>query len=366
MAAEVIHLSGTAVVEDHTELSDLWLVDGQIRFDKPLGVVSRQIDGVVLPGLVDVHCHVGLSPKGAVPPELARVQAITNRDAGVLLIRDGGVAQQPHSTRWMDQDPAMPRLLRCGQHIARFKRYQPHIGLEAEPDNLAAMASAQAKVGDGWVKLVGDWIDRTMDQPDLALLWPDQALAGAINQVHALGARVTMHVFSHQGAAQALRCGVDCIEHGFGMDAALMDQAVSQGVAVVPTMLQRANLIKIAQAGQEKYPVWAAHLNALYQARFTQAKQLFQAGVPLLLGTDPSPGIKHGQLAAEAAAMVQAGIPAAAVVKAASWGARRFLGVPGLADAAPADLVVYRADPREDIFQLGSPKAVILRGIQVA
>ena len=52
----------------------------------------------------------------------------------------------------------------------------------------------QARWGDGWVKLVGDWIDR--DVGDLAPLWSDDVLKAAIDAAHANGARVTAHVFS--------------------------------------------------------------------------------------------------------------------------------------------------------------------------
>ena len=36
----------------------------------------------------------------------------------------------------------------------------------------------QARFGDGWVKLVGDWIDRSVG--DLAPLWSDRVLKDAI------------------------------------------------------------------------------------------------------------------------------------------------------------------------------------------
>ena len=38
-------------------------------------------------------------------------------------------------------------------------------------------------MGDGWVKLVGDWIDR--DIGDLAPLWSDDVLKAAIDAAHA-------------------------------------------------------------------------------------------------------------------------------------------------------------------------------------
>lgn len=45
-----------------------------------------------------------------------------------------------------------------------------------------------------------------------------------------------------------------------------------------------------------------------------------------------------------------------------SWAARAYLGLPGLAEGAPADAVVYDSDPRADLGQLDHPRAVILRG----
>ena len=42
--------------------------------------------------------------------------------------------------------------------------------------------------------------------------------------------------------------------------------------------------------------------------------------------------------------------------------AREWLGRPGLVEGADADLVVYGADPREDVTVIAEPKGVVLRG----
>ena len=57
-----------------------------------------------------------------------------------------------------------------------------------------------------------------------------------------------------------------------------------------------------------------------------------------------------------------AGMPAMDVLRAGSWGAREWLGFPGLVDGGLADLVVYDEDPREDLRTLLAPRHVILRG----
>jgi len=91
-------------------------------------------------------------------------------------------------------------------------------------------------------------------------------------------------------------------------------------------------------------------------------RDLHDAGVQLLVGTDAGGTIGHGRLPHEAAELVRAGIPAAEVLAMASWRTRAFLGVPGLVEGESADLVVYGDDPRADIRVLAAPRAVVLHG----
>ena len=57
-----------------------------------------------------------------------------------------------------------------------------------------------------------------------------------------------------------------------------------------------------------------------------------------------------------------AGLRAHDALAAGSWSARAYLGLGGLIPGAPADAVVYDADPRLDLDRLNAPRAVILRG----
>ncbi|MDR2380184.1 MAG: amidohydrolase family protein [Bifidobacteriaceae bacterium] len=366
MATEVIHLSGAVIVDGETEVTDVWSVAGRLTFDKPSRAADLRIEGVVVPGLVDVHCHIGLGEGGAVPPREARAQALADRDTGVLLARDAGCPREPYNTRWLDGEAWAPRLIRCGQHLARAKRYLRYLARDVEPDDLPDAVEQEALAGDGWVKLVGDWIDRSLPEPDLALLWPDDRLSEAVARAREVGARLTIHVFSAAGAAQALRCGLDCLEHGTGLDAAMMAEAAARGVRVVPTMIQREHFAEIAAAGRGRFPRWEAHLRRLYEERYDQARALYEAGVPLLVGSDESTNIPHGVFCTEIELLALAGIPPEAIVAAASWDARRYLGIPGIEEGASADVVVYAADPRETVGVFRAPQAVVLRGEVVA
>ena len=108
------------------------------------------------------------------PADVAEQHALTERAAGALLLRDAG---SPADTRWMDERDDLPRIVRAGRHIARPKRYLRNYADEVEPDDLVAAVERQAARGDGWVKLVGDWIDREVG--DLTPLWPAETAAAA-------------------------------------------------------------------------------------------------------------------------------------------------------------------------------------------
>ena len=158
MVSPVLHIKGSVLVGPQEVRDDLWVVGGQITYDAPsAGADVQTVAGWVLPGLVDAHAHVGLDAMGAVDDVTSEMQAITNRDIGTLLVRDAG---SPADTRWVDDRPDLPRIVRAGRHIARTRRYIRNYAHEIEPEDLAKYVRQEARVGDGWVKLVGDWIDR--------------------------------------------------------------------------------------------------------------------------------------------------------------------------------------------------------------
>jgi imidazolonepropionase-like amidohydrolase len=353
-----LHLAGVVLPEG--EHRDLWVVDGLIRTEPIANAQTIAAGAWIMPGLVDAHCHVGLERQGAVSDDRAEEQALADRDAGALLLRDAG---SPVDTRWIDSRDDLPKIIRAGRHIARPKRYLRNYGAEVEPEELITEVERQAVRGDGWVKLVGDWIDR--DVGDLAPLWPADLAKAAITRAHERGSRVTAHVFGEQAAAELVAAGIDGIEHGTGIDDATISLMAERQVALVPTMIQLDNFEAYAQAGEEKYPAYARHIRALYASRLGRFAKALDAGVPIYAGTDAGGFLPHGLVGNEIAALAQFS-SAEYALGAGCWRARDWLGRPStLTDGAPADLVVFDADPRGDLNVLRSPRCVILRGAVV-
>jgi imidazolonepropionase-like amidohydrolase len=356
----VLQLRGV-LLPDETE-RDAWLVDGRLTFERYSGEAETiSQDGYVLPGFVDAHCHVGLSPEGHVPdPEGQAEQAARDRDAGALLLRDAGSPVDNTSVQRRDD---LPRLIRAGRHIARPHRYIRDLGVEVEPEDLVAEVERQAARGDGWVKLVGDWIDRSTG--DLGPVWPDNALHDAVARAHDLGVRVAVHVFGEDALPALIAAGVDSIEHGTGLTEELLDEVVRRGLAVVPTLINIDNFPSIAATGEAKFPIYAAHMRALHATSRQRIRLAWEAGIPIYTGTDAGGSMYHGLLREEIRELVGAGIPGAEVIAQASWRAREWLGLPGLVEGAPGDLVVFDADPRSDLATLAKPQRIVLRGAVV-
>jgi imidazolonepropionase-like amidohydrolase len=336
---------------------ELWIVDGRISLEPVTGADTVFNGGWILPGLVDAHCHVGLGSHGAIALDEAVAQAEMEREAGALLLRDCG---SPTDTRSLDDRADLPRIIRAGRHLAKPRRYVRGLAIDIEDESqLPELVAEQARCGDGWVKLVGDWIDR--DQGDLAPLWSNEALKTAVEAAHGHGARVTAHVFGEDALPGLINAGIDCIEHGTGLTDDTIELMVEHGTALVPTLINIENFPGIADSAG-RYPTYATHMRDLYAKCYPRMAAARDAGIPIYAGTDAGSMIAHGRIADEIEALKGIGMSPTEAVGAACWDARRWLGRPGLDDSASADLLCYSDDPRRGPGVLNRPDLVILRG----
>ena len=340
---------------------EFWVAGGLVTFEAQADADSAVDGGWIVPGLVDAHNHVGIAPGLGVTIERARGFAYADARAGALLIREVG---SPLDTHPLDGDPLCPRFLRAGKHIARPKRYLRDYGVELDdPDRLAAEVATQAKAGDGWVKLVGDWIDREVG--DLAPLWTREQLDAAVAAAHENGARITAHVFGADALPDIVGAGFDSIEHGTGLDEDLIDEMVRRDIALVPTLIQLENFPGIADSA-DRFPRYQATMRALYDGRTEVFARAREAGVRIYAGTDAGGFIEHGRIVDEVEALTTIGLSPLDALAAASSGPREWLGVAGIEEGARADFLVLDADPAQDPSTLRRPVHVVCSGEKIA
>jgi imidazolonepropionase-like amidohydrolase len=225
---------------------------------------------------------------------------------------------------------------------------------------LADAAVAETLASGGWCKVYADWVgdEYDLDAPPL----PAGRLAELTRRVHAVGGRVAVHAQTAEGARAAVDAGVDSLEHGLGLDPALLDRMAAQNTALVPTFTVWDTFEQVARSARsEQFREWFRTAHAGLGPLVSAA---YEAGVAVLAGTDSygTATLPHGKVAGEVRQLAASPMPTVAAIGAASWTARSFLGYPGLEHGAPADLVAYDRDPRTDLGVLDTPARVIHRG----
>src|SRR5690242_8021994 len=341
----VLRVRGYALPDG--EPVDLY-ADGDRWTTDPVPGAELAGEGWLVPGLVDAHTHPGAKVPGDPLDETVLREDLREQvAAGVTLIRSPGLAGDPPD--WFGEDPDVPRAMHAGLWIARHGHFFDGWGRRADLADLPAVAAGQA-ARSGWAKLIADW--QPGDDP-----LPGDVLRAVVSAVHGAGGRVAVHSQHAAGGAAAVAAGVDSLEHGMGLDPALLPQMARQGTALTPTLsVITESLAQMRQRPDGPRKQW-------YLAGATAHGQLAaaaaEAGGTLLAGTDSRP---CGRVIGEIRALADAGVPAQLAIGAGSWAARSYLGIAGLGEGAPADAVVYDADPRRDLAHLAAPRAVVLRG----
>ncbi|WP_122820870.1 amidohydrolase family protein [Varibaculum vaginae] len=359
-------LSGNFYYREHANQDPRWM-RGQLTITEDGYFGSFREDLTVqgdyfLPGFCDVHCHIGFVAVGQLAtPQEALAQAEADRDCGILAIRDCGNLEYAPGILG---NRALPPIIRCGRHIARPKRYMRLLPIEVENLNdLPQVMASQAEQSDGWVKIVADWIDRSNGaDSDLDPLWPTKILKEGIAAAHQVGARVTAHAFSHKAIAGLLEAGIDCIEHGSGIDEDQAQECASRGIPVTPTLLQVELFDEFAAQAGKKYPIYAATMQKMWERRREHFVMLHDAGVQLLPGTDSGGYQPHGELGRELMLWERGGVSASEIIDFATWRVRDFLGIAAIELGARADYLRYSSDPTGDLMRALSPEKVALLG----
>lgn len=341
----VLRVRGPALPDG--EPVDLY-ADGDRWTTEPVAAAELVAEGWLLPGLVDAHTHPGADKPGQPLDErLLRDDLHEHVAAGVTMIRSPGLAGDPPA--WFGRDSDVPRAVHAGPWIAQHGQFFDGWGRRAAHAELPALAAAQA-AQTGWAKLIADW--GPDDEPI-----PAGVLQDVVTAVHAAGGRVAVHSQQAAGGEAAVAAKVDSLEHGMCLDQDLLAEMAAQGTALTPTLsVIAASLQNVRRRPDSPRKHWYVRGASVHGQLAAAAAE---AGVTILAGTDSRP---HGRIIDEIRSLSEAGVRPHDALAAGSWAARSYLGLPGLVPGAPADAVVYDADPRTDLGQLGHPRAVILRG----
>jgi imidazolonepropionase-like amidohydrolase len=197
---------------------------------------------------------------------------------------------------------------------------------------------------------------------DFASLAPEE-LEAAVEEAHSWGVPIAAHAHGDAGARRAVQAGVDSVEHGSLISAQTVRMMKERGTFHVATISAHAEIVG---HGDEVADYVLAKGQQIIESARASFERALRAGVRHAVGTDagtPFNGHGHGPL--EMVRMADWGMPPAKVLVAATSNAAALCRVDdetGTVEAGKAaDLVLYEANPLEDVRALLSP-AVVFRG----
>lgn len=353
----VIHLRG--VVLPGADVRDVYVVDGKITFEPQPDVTTLIESGYLTPGLFDAHAHLELnSPAaaGSAPDALIRASAEAHLAAGVLALREPGGPSR--SSTGVGVHTGLPRAFTAGRFLAPHDRYVPGLARSVTDSELPAAAEEEASASRSWAKVVGDFPVR---RGGIERHFTSRAMSEAARRVHALGARIALHAMRADVIEDGIAAGFDSIEHANFLTADHVDEMARRGTALVPTLTILPGIIDMfSEMGMP--PDEFSRLRAALDNQPRMVALASARGVTVLAGTDAGM-VPHGVVAREMRNLLEAGLAPDRALGAASWEARRFFGLPGIEEGAPADVVAYADDPRSDPDTLDRPTVRILDGL---
>jgi len=349
-----------------------------IGTDVPAG--ARVLEAAcVVPGLINAHAHLESSGESnamtltilTTPTQRAYVAAGNARktlEAGVTTIREIGAT----GTMSIDLRDAIasgvalgPAILAAGRLICMTGGHGWFIADETDgPDEMRKTVRRNLKRGADCIKVIatGGVLSPGVEVGS-SQLDPDE-LEVAVREAHKADRRVAAHAIGNQGIKNALRAGVDTIEHGCYLDDEAIKLFKKTGAAYVPTLCAPHFL----HEHLDEVPDYARRkTEQVYEAHRASFKRALRAGVTIAAGTDAgTPFNRHELYATELALMVALGMSTEQALHAATAGAAAAAGLAAetgvLEEGMSADLIAVDGDPRKDIKATSRVRGVMVRG----
>lgn len=348
----------------------------------PGEVRQARTDGYVVPGLINMHVHLGLALPGAMSEAVdgasdAQV-VLLMADAAARTLRAGVTTTRlVGESRYLDIDlraaiergavPGPRIFTACHALCCTGGHGWDADGLEADgADGFARATRLQLRAGADLVKVcVSGGIAGEHESIDTPQLTEDEVRA-VIETAHAWGRQVTAHAASSATVAQALRLGLDGVEHGYSLDEETVALMAAQGTWYVPT-------ITVSRCREfyelHQVPDWMME-RALGAGpeHWATLQRAIAAGVRIVMGSDMPPYAPFDGTTAtvrEMEFMEEAGMSARDVLASATSRAAEWLGADDLGTLSPGawgDLLVLDEDPRESVSALRSLRAVVQGG----
>jgi imidazolonepropionase-like amidohydrolase len=375
----------------------VWIESGKIKAIGTASEISPKLppgihiidlsNATVLPGLIDCHTHLTMTPYSMGPGGLHASyprQALTGaRNARVTLeagfttvrnlgafgysdvaLRDAINAGDVPGPRMLVSGP--PLSITGGHADENFLGPQFHFSDDGVADGADVIKKVREdiKYGADVIKFMATGgVLSEGDNPALEQYSPEE-MKMIVETAHGLGRKVAAHAHGELGIRNAVLAGVDSIEHGSYINDEDIQLMKQRGTYLVPTvyledwLMQNVTALGLTPNMIEK----AKTVLPIAQRNLSRA---FQSGVKIAFGTDAAV-YPHGLNAHEFQKMVEMGMTPLASIQAATVNAADLLGwsdrVGTLEPGKFADLIAVDGNPLEDVTILQHVRFVMKAG----
>jgi imidazolonepropionase-like amidohydrolase len=363
------------------------VADGTVRWVGPHARAPREAraaeaveggGGALTPGLIDCHVHLcfdgepNFVAEAQVSEPYAAVKCVRNGErqlaAGVTTVRDlGGLGAVVCEVGKAISEGRIrgPRVVASGQAltITGGHGWTSFARQTDGPDGIRLAVREQIRSGARSIKIVATGGVLTPGVTvDFTAFTPEEVDA-AVDEAHKWGVPIAAHAIGRPGIENCVRAGIDSIEHGSQISADIARRMHEQGTFHVPTI----NALRGIVDHPEDVPAYAVEKGRQILGMAQEAfRRAMRAGVRHACGTDAgTPHNPHGGAPQELVRMVEWGMTPLAALKAATSNAADLLRVPSVGtieEGKAADVVLWKADPLQDIAAVLSPRLVMKAG----
>ena len=369
------------------------LVDGErISEVAPTGEFesfsNERIDtsgGTLMPGLIDCHVHLvycgGADPRSDLL-KLGTGKIVMNAfhnaqktlDSGVTSIRDlGGRDFLEFAVRDACNSGHQlgPTIMAAGKMVCMTGGHGNVFGRIADgPDEVLKAVREQIHAGSDVIKLMATGGIMTPGVNPEDAHYTEEELRVGVKEGHRFNRKCASHAQGAAGILNAVRAGMDSIEHGVFLTEECLESMLKRGTYLVPTLSAVNNIYLNRNNGIPEFIV--EKTLRVRERHHKSIKMFYEAGGKIAMGTDAgTPFNVHGNNSQELQFMTDLGISNSDALRFSTANAADLMGLEDrgqIQEGFFADLLIVSGNPVEDISTVANQDnhlSVVKNGVQV-